>query len=74
MDEDGHVYDISIAQACNTCSFDNCRKLIGKDDGLIYQSAIDYDRKRFMIVNLLSDDDELSPYFTIFKKAKLKSS
>lgn len=81
MDEDGHVYVVSpelrqvilvSAQACYTCSYDNCRKLLGKDDGLNYPSAIDYDRKnkRFMIVNLLSDDDELSPYFMIFKKAK----
>lgn len=81
MDEDGHVYVVNTelrqvilvsAQACYTCSYDNCRKLLGKDDGLIYPSAIDYDRKtkRFMIVNLSSDDDELKPYFMIFKKAK----
>ncbi|CAC5417851.1 unnamed protein product [Mytilus coruscus] len=82
MDEDRHVYVVSpelrqvilvSAQAGYTCSYDNCRKLLGKDDGLIYPSAIDYDRKtkRFMIVNLLSDDDgPLSPYFMIFKKAK----
>ncbi|CAG2251486.1 unnamed protein product [Mytilus edulis] len=81
MDEDGHVYVVNTelrqvilvsAQACYTCSHDNCRNLLGKDDGLNYPSAIDYKRKnkRFMIVNLLSDDDELSPYFMIFKKAK----